>query len=66
MKKVKLSNYQFLPLKTKVFLEREYKKSFKKKGKILRFYVLNISKNRKHNIFTGPMGSWRPVSRDNK
>ena len=33
MKKVKLSNYQFLPLKTKVFLEREYKKSFRKMGK---------------------------------
>lgn len=33
-KLVKLSNYQILPLKSKVFLEREYKKSFKKKGKI--------------------------------
>jgi len=34
MKKVKLSNYQILPLKTKVLLESEYKKSFKKSGKI--------------------------------
>jgi hypothetical protein len=29
-----------LPLKTKVFLEREYKKSFKKKGRILCFCVI--------------------------
>ena len=32
--KVKPSNHQILPLKTKVFLESEYKKSFKKSGKI--------------------------------